>query len=159
MELPTSNRKKLLTFDWRVLSQKTTLFPFFGRSYFGNRSTYIAENFHIIFLGIICKCAKFHRNRRGDSQTIGWSDTEWPSCVLGSLAGFPTLSHSSVSSWQTSIPSIRRCIFQCGVQRLREKAHPTENGRITVDHPRSGDTWDRACELCHRSVAHTEKKE
>ena len=33
-----------------------------------------------LFLGIICTCAKFHRNRRGDSQTIGWSDMEWPLC-------------------------------------------------------------------------------
>ena len=49
MELPTSNRKKLLTFDWLVLSQKSTLFPFFGRSYLGNRLTYIAENLHRFF--------------------------------------------------------------------------------------------------------------
>ena len=35
-----------------------------------------------MFLGIICKYAKFHRNRRGDSQTIIWSDTEWPISVL-----------------------------------------------------------------------------
>ena len=49
MELPTSNRKKLLTFDWLVLSQKSTLFPFFWRSYLGNRLTYIAENLHRFF--------------------------------------------------------------------------------------------------------------
>ena len=49
MELPTSNRKKLLTFDWLVLSQKSTLFPFFRRSYLGNRLTYIAENLRRFF--------------------------------------------------------------------------------------------------------------
>ena len=38
------------------------------------------------FLGIICKCAKFNLNRRGDSQTIVWSDTEWPnSCFMHHL--------------------------------------------------------------------------
>ena len=89
-ELPTSNRKKLLTFYWRVLSQKTTLFPFFGRSYSGNRFTYIAENLHRFFLGNLCTCAKFHRNRRGDSQTIGWSDTDWPMHRLHRSGGDPT---------------------------------------------------------------------
>ena len=78
MELPTSNRKKVTDIWLTGLVAKTTLFPFFRRSYLGNRSTYTAENFPRIFLGIICECAKFHQNRRGDSQTIGWSDTEWP---------------------------------------------------------------------------------
>ena len=45
MELPTSNRKKLLT----GLVAKSTLFLFFGRSYLGNRLTYIAENLHRFF--------------------------------------------------------------------------------------------------------------
>ena len=66
MELPTSNRKKLLTFDRQVLSQKTTLFPFFRRSYLGNRSTYIAENFHrILFRHYLQVC-------QISSKSEGW---------------------------------------------------------------------------------------
>ena len=42
MELPTSNRKKVI--DIRLVAKKSTLFPFFRRSYLGNRLTYIAEN-------------------------------------------------------------------------------------------------------------------
>ena len=58
MEVPTSNRKKVIDILLTGLVAKNDLFPFFGRSYLGNRSTYIAENFHRICLGIICKCAK-----------------------------------------------------------------------------------------------------
>ena len=60
--------RKLLMCDCPVLSQKLTHFPFFGRSYLGHRLTYIAENLHRIFLSIICKCAKFHRNWRGSRK-------------------------------------------------------------------------------------------
>ena len=71
MDLPTSNRKKLLTFDWQVLSQKTTLFPFFGRSYLGNRSTYIAENFHIIFVKHYLQVCQI------SSKSEGWLANHW----------------------------------------------------------------------------------
>ena len=69
MELPTSNlEKKLLTFDRLVLSQKSTLFPFFGRSYLGNRLTYIAEKLHRFFFKHYLQVCQFHRNRMGVSQ-------------------------------------------------------------------------------------------
>ena len=62
MELPTSNRKKVINI-WLTgkpnaadLSQKTTLFPFFGGSYQGNCSTYIAENLHRFFFKYYLQC-------------------------------------------------------------------------------------------------------
>ena len=49
MELPTSNRKKVIDIWLTRLVAKSTLFPFFRRSYLGNRLTYIAENLRRFF--------------------------------------------------------------------------------------------------------------
>ena len=60
-----------VTFDWRVLSQKTTLFPFFRRSYLGNRSTYTAENVHRIFFRRYLQVCQI------SSKSEGWLANHW----------------------------------------------------------------------------------
>ena len=66
IELPASNRKKLLTFDSLVLSQKTTFFHFL-EGYISETAWLTSQKICTDFvLGIICKCAKFNRKQRGD---------------------------------------------------------------------------------------------
>ena len=121
MELPTCNRKKLLTFDWRVLSQKTTLFSFFGRSYLGNRSTYISENVHrILFRHYLQVCLISLKSKGGLAKLakIGWSDTEWPyrplsrrldRCdrVIQKESGDPNDGNMCSFSWATGTSRVR----------------------------------------------------
>ena len=69
MELPTSNRKKVIDISVTGLVAKNDPFSVFLEGHISETARPTSRKiFTEFFLGIISKCAKFHRNRSRVSQ-------------------------------------------------------------------------------------------